>query len=324
MRFVSFHSQPLLATAMAILLAVVSWLMATPAAAFSPYHHVPIALSTLIQNRPGTTQSLTKPHETTRASATATLTHQAASHAARPSGRLHWGWLVVGGSCALLVLGGLGVHAGMRHVATGSANVPAGPAASPAPTSVGKTKPGHGLEELVLGGESLIPGIARALAQAPLALAATQPFNAIRTGAIQAKPVHLGATVTPALSSTQEIDPSTFLREAKALFMRLTTASSAQDQAELFRLVMPEALQELQSHIAPAGPHVEGVNFLTLDAQLLRAGKSDAALSVADQAEVRFCGLYSTAQQATASAFDCVWSLVFDRGIWRLHGIQAL
>jgi predicted lipid-binding transport protein (Tim44 family) len=320
---ISTHLRPLFAAIAAIGLAGACWMVAAPAVAASAHAVASVAMtSSLKQMRPSTAQGLTKP-QPARIEPAAPLVQPSPSMPASSLG-VHWGWFAAVGAGLLLVLGGLGVHVGRRSMPPSAAQGQGSSAAAITPAAAVFSKPrqqyprqAHPAEDLMLGGESFIPGIAHALDRVPQALAATQPMQAVRAG-VQA------ATTAQALSATQEVDPATFLREAKALFMRLTTASTAQDQAELFRLVMPDALHHLQPQIAPAGPEQSGVNFLTLDAQLLRAAKSSNTQTVADLAEVRFCGLYATAEHTAARAFDCVWSLVFDRGIWRLNGIQAL
>jgi predicted lipid-binding transport protein (Tim44 family) len=167
--------------------------------------------------------------------------------------------------------------------------------------------------EEFLGGETWVPGMQRGDAQTQQRHAVTQPVVLAR-----AMPQTQAASGFP-----RDFDAPAFARDAKLLFMRLTTAWDARDQSELQRLVMPEALAGLVKQIEQACGDSGPVNFLTLEAQVLRLTRSQPE-SAEDRAEVRFHGLYRVATQAAASPFDCVWSLVNDKGLWRLSAIQGL
>lgn len=277
-----------------------------------------------------------KQHAAPAFSGALTLPRNSNDHHAQPLSLASWLGLVAAG-IVLVTLGGTGV----RHAwPAGKSNV------LNKQRKAARTQQRHLHAKLAadefLGGESWVSGTAHVLGNA--ALAATQPLRALqRTQPIRALDAdnNVDTAHVPAIPHT--FDTATCEREAKALFIRLMAAWGAQDQSELFRLLMPHALAALAPQnpsLAPQGPlpaaqnppleavplpaQPAAVDFLTLNAQVLRASKSTVTSAFTDLADVRFHGLYRGTEQSTASAFDCVWSLTHDRGIWRLSAIQAL
>jgi predicted lipid-binding transport protein (Tim44 family) len=182
-----------------------------------------------------------------------------------------------------------------RHVSSGSAH-----------SVRGKT-----YEQELLGVETWLPSAPKLT---PSRLMATQPVRPVPgafTGAAT-------SSLPPAVP--RDFDAAAFERDAKVLFMRMTTAWDAQDHQELRRLIAPHAFDTLVHAIALEVKGAGAVNILTLEAQVLRI----AMQSVPATAEVRFFGMYRGESSPAAGRFDCVWSLVDDDGHWRITGIQSL
>jgi predicted lipid-binding transport protein (Tim44 family) len=167
-----------------------------------------------------------------------------------------------------------------------------------------------------LGVETWVPAAHRFTAN--MQHVVTQPVRT--TQSTLGKAAAAGGSASSAPAVPRDFDSAAFERDAKVLFMRLTTAWDSQDENELRRLVQPSAFTGLMHQIEQVCGDSGPVNILTLDAQVLRAivGRQN------DTADVRFFGMYRAANQTVASKFDCVWSLALEQGVWRLTAIQGL
>jgi predicted lipid-binding transport protein (Tim44 family) len=169
---------------------------------------------------------------------------------------------------------------------------------------------GRSYEQEQLGVETWVPAAPKLVGN--VQYMATQPVPKVKEAA--------GELQAASASVPRDFDAAAFEREAKVLFMRLTTAWDSHDDFELKRLIAPASFDTLVRQIEAAHGDSGAVNILTLEAQVLRATSGSGA----DTAEVRFFGLYRAVKQTAAKRFDCVWSLMSDAGSWRLTAIQSL
>ncbi|MFM2399581.1 MAG: hypothetical protein RL341_1738 [Pseudomonadota bacterium] len=227
------------------------------------------------------------------------------SGAATPAARLPLWWLL-GGLLGATLLGSAGwgwYRRAMQAAATGHAPKRRRSAGS------AHAARGRAYEQEQLGVETWVPAAPKLAGN--VQHMATQPVHKVK-----AAPAEAGAGA----AVPRDFDAAAFEREAKVLFMRLTTAWDSRDDFELKRLIAPASFDGLVRQIEAAQGDSGAVNILTLEAQVLRA----TAGSGEDTAEVRFFGLYRAVKQTAASRFDCVWSLINQAGTWRLTAIQSL
>ncbi|MGL4576953.1 MAG: hypothetical protein ACRCV9_19350 [Burkholderiaceae bacterium] len=228
------------------------------------------------------------------------------SNTAASSTRLPLWWLL-GGALGATLLGSAG-WGWYRHAAQ---QVPAPSPAQKRRRSAGSAHAvrGRAYEQEQLGVETWVPSAPKLVGN--VQHMATQPVQKAKEAAAEPS---AGAAVP------RDFDAAAFEREAKVLFMRLTTAWDSRDDFEMKRLIAPASFASLVRQIEAAQGDSGAVNILTLEAQVLRATSGSGA----DTAEVRFFGLYRAVKQTAAKRFDCVWSLVSDAGTWRLTAIQSL
>ncbi len=146
----------------------------------------------------------------------------------------------------------------------------------------------------------------------------------------------LGAETTPSLPARMfggvaqpapypvgfEID--SFLRNAKAGFIRLQAANDNKDLDTIRDYTTPKTIDELSKQIATRGNDLQKTDIITLDAEVLDVVIEDN-LAIAS---VRFSGLIREATGAPARPFYEIWnvqkSLSEPDSVWLLAGIQQV
>lgn len=146
----------------------------------------------------------------------------------------------------------------------------------------------------------------------------------------------LGAETTPSLPARMfggvarpapypvgfEID--SFLRNAKAGFIRLQAANDNKDLDTIRDYTTPKTFDELSKQIATRGNDLQKTDIITLDAEVLDVVIEDN-LAIAS---VRFSGLIREATGAPARPFYEIWnvqkSLSEPDSVWLLAGIQQV
>jgi predicted lipid-binding transport protein (Tim44 family) len=118
-----------------------------------------------------------------------------------------------------------------------------------------------------------------------------------------------------------DFDSATFLRVAKANFIRLQAAWDKGDVADIREFTTPEVFAELKMQITERGAQADYTDVVSIDAQLL--GIETSATEYL--ASVQFSGTIKPAADALAEPFNEVWNLskpVNGQGGWLLAGIQ--
>jgi predicted lipid-binding transport protein (Tim44 family) len=119
-----------------------------------------------------------------------------------------------------------------------------------------------------------------------------------------------------------DFDVHGFLREAKAMFIRLQAAWDKSDVQDLREFSTPEVFAELKTQILERTGS-DFTDVVSIDAQLLGIEKSDHDYL----ASVQFNGMIRTAPGASPEPFTEVWNLakpMAGAGAWLLAGIQQL
>lgn len=119
-----------------------------------------------------------------------------------------------------------------------------------------------------------------------------------------------------------DFDTHTFLREAKAMFIRLQAAWDKGDVQDLREFATPEVFAELKTQILERSGS-DFTDVVSIDAQLLGIEKSERDYL----ASVQFNGMIRTAPGAAPEPFVEVWNLskpMSGPGGWVLAGIQQV
>jgi predicted lipid-binding transport protein (Tim44 family) len=120
-----------------------------------------------------------------------------------------------------------------------------------------------------------------------------------------------------------DFDSATFLRQAKASFVRMQAAWDKGDVQDLAEFTTPDVFAELKTQIGERGPSGEHTDVVKLDAELLGID------IIGDEylASVKFSGSMRSAPGAAAAPFAEVWNMstpLAGRRGWLLAGIQQL
>jgi predicted lipid-binding transport protein (Tim44 family) len=118
-------------------------------------------------------------------------------------------------------------------------------------------------------------------------------------------------------------DTESFLRHAKASFIRMQAAWDKGDVADLREFTAPEVFAELKMQIQERGGNADFTDVVSIEAQLL--GIETTANDYL--ASVQFNGMIRTAPNAPAEPFAEVWNMskpLSGEGGWVLAGIQQL
>jgi predicted lipid-binding transport protein (Tim44 family) len=119
-----------------------------------------------------------------------------------------------------------------------------------------------------------------------------------------------------------DFDTHGFLREAKAMFIRLQAAWDKGDVQDLREFATPEVFAELKTQILERNAN-DFTDVVSIDAQLLGIETTDRDYL----ASVQFNGMIRTAPGAAPEPFQEVWNLskpLSGTGGWVLAGIQQL
>jgi predicted lipid-binding transport protein (Tim44 family) len=120
-----------------------------------------------------------------------------------------------------------------------------------------------------------------------------------------------------------DFDTASFLRNAKAYFIRLQAAWDKADLNDIREFTTPEMYAEIRMQIAERGTAENQTDVVTMDAQLL------GIETVGDMhlASVKFSGMIREERNGPAQPFTEAWNLskpVSGQGGWTLAGIQQL
>ncbi|MGZ5201822.1 MAG: Tim44 domain-containing protein [Telluria sp.] len=119
-----------------------------------------------------------------------------------------------------------------------------------------------------------------------------------------------------------DFDTHTFLREAKAMFIRLQAAWDKGDVQDLREFTTPEVFAELKTQILERNAN-DFTDVVSIDAQLLGIETTERDYL----ASVQFNGMIRTAPGAAPEPFVEVWNLakpLSGTGGWVLAGIQQM
>ncbi|QJD99596.1 Tim44 domain-containing protein [Massilia forsythiae] len=120
-----------------------------------------------------------------------------------------------------------------------------------------------------------------------------------------------------------DFDAESFLRHAKASFIRMQAAWDRSDLADLREFTSPEVYAELSLQIQERGGNPDFTEVVSIDAQLLGIETTERDYL----ASVQFNGMIRNAQNAPAEPFVEVWNLskpLQGQGGWVLAGIQQI
>lgn len=120
--------------------------------------------------------------------------------------------------------------------------------------------------------------------------------------------------------SLPDFDETTFLRQAKSLFIRLQAAYDAKNLNDIREFTTPEVFAEIQLQIQERGNEINQTEVMNIDAQLLEA-TGDPRNAIAS---VLFSGLIREQQEAEPIQINEIWH--FQKNIfnsnWLVAGIQ--
>lgn len=120
-----------------------------------------------------------------------------------------------------------------------------------------------------------------------------------------------------------DFDSESFLRHAKASFIRMQAAWDRGDTNDLREFTSPEVFAELKMQIQERGGVADFTDVVSIDAQLLGIEKSATDYL----ASVQFNGMIRNAQNAPAEPYVEVWNMskpLSGAGGWVLAGIQQV
>jgi len=120
-----------------------------------------------------------------------------------------------------------------------------------------------------------------------------------------------------------DFDSESFLRHAKASFIRMQAAWDRGDTNDLREFTSPEVFAELKMQIQERGGVADFTDVVSIDAQLLGIEKSATDYL----ASVQFNGMIRNAQNAPAEPYVEVWNMskpLAGEGGWVLAGIQQV
>lgn len=120
-----------------------------------------------------------------------------------------------------------------------------------------------------------------------------------------------------------DFDAASFLRVAKANFIRLQAAWDKGDVADIREFTTPEVFAEMKLQITERGAQKDYTDVVSIEAELLGIETSDTEYL----ASVKFTGMIKPAPDALAEPFNEVWNLakpVSGASGWLLAGIQQL
>lgn len=137
------------------------------------------------------------------------------------------------------------------------------------------------------------------------------------------QPVSSGAAANVPWGVPADFDVPSFLRSAKAYFIRLQTAWDRADINDLREFTTPEMFAELRLQIQERGGVQNATDVVALDANLL------GIETVGDEylASVKFNGQIKETAHGPAEAFTEVWNLlrpISGKSGWVLAGIQQI
>jgi predicted lipid-binding transport protein (Tim44 family) len=140
--------------------------------------------------------------------------------------------------------------------------------------------------------------------------------------ALQAEPSAAGISNAP-WGVPADFDAPSFLRNAKAYFIRLQAAWDKADINDIREFTTPEMFAELRMQIQERGASSNNTDVVSLDAELMGV----ETIGNDHLASVKFTGMIKEADNAPATAFAEVWNLskpMSGQGGWGLAGIQQL
>lgn len=120
-----------------------------------------------------------------------------------------------------------------------------------------------------------------------------------------------------------DFDSESFLRHAKASFIRMQAAWDRGDTNDLREFTSPEVFAELKMQIQERGGVADFTDVVSIDAQLLGIEKTATDYL----ASVQFNGMIRNAQNAPAEPYVEVWNMskpLSGAGGWVLAGIQQV
>ncbi|MFL6672139.1 MAG: Tim44 domain-containing protein [Massilia sp.] len=172
----------------------------------------------------------------------------------------------------------------------------------------------------VPAGASATPEIGSGLGQGGYQPNAYQPMQPAASGVALDKG---GAAPHSPWGVPADFDTDAFLRQGKAMFIRLQAAWDKGDVDDLREFTSPEVYAELKMQIQERGGQPDFTDVVSIDAQLLGIEKTERDYL----ASVQFDGMIRNAPNAPAEPFTEVWNLakpLVGNGGWVLAGIQQL
>lgn len=134
-----------------------------------------------------------------------------------------------------------------------------------------------------------------------------------------------GASAVMASNIPLDFPVDSFLRQAKASFIRLQAANDAKDLNDIRSYTTPEVFAEISLQMQERGQTEQSTEVVRIEAELLEVAE-EATLTLAS---VRYQGVLrerSGHQAVTESTIDEIWTLQKDRqqtqAVWLLAGIQ--
>jgi predicted lipid-binding transport protein (Tim44 family) len=161
----------------------------------------------------------------------------------------------------------------------------------------------------------------------PVPASAWQGGQDAQSGGYQPQPGFAGATTLDkphqAWGVPPGFDTDAFLRQAKAMFIRLQAAWDRGDLNDLREFTAPEVFAELQLQIQERGGQQDYTEVVSIDAQLLGIETTERDYL----ASVQFNGMIRNAPGAPAEPYVEVWNMskpLNGSGGWVLAGIQQV
>jgi predicted lipid-binding transport protein (Tim44 family) len=161
----------------------------------------------------------------------------------------------------------------------------------------------------------------------PVPASAYQGGQGVQTGGYQPQPGFAGATTLDKPHQPWGVpasfDTDAFLRQAKAMFIRMQAAWDRSDLNDLREFTAPEVFAELQLQIQERGGQPDYTEVVSIDAQLLGIETTDRDYL----ASVQFNGMIRNAPGAAAEPYVEVWNVskpLNGAGGWVLAGIQQV